>query len=43
MQKLAERTTIDKWQQELTPTKVAGMLHMTWPNPYKFPEWHQQI
>jgi hypothetical protein len=19
------------------------MLHMTWPNPYKLPEWHQQI
>jgi hypothetical protein len=38
MQKLAERTTIDKWQQELTPTNVAGMSHMTLPNPYKSPE-----
>jgi hypothetical protein len=30
----------DEWQQELTPTNVAGimMLHMTWPNPYKLPE-----
>jgi hypothetical protein len=38
MQKLEERTTINEWQQELTPTNVAGVWHMTWPNPYKSPE-----
>jgi hypothetical protein len=37
MQKLAERTTINELQQELTPTNVAGVSHMTWPNPYKSP------
>jgi hypothetical protein len=35
---LAERTTIDEWQQELTPTNVTGMSHTTWPNKYKSPE-----
>jgi hypothetical protein len=34
-QNLAERTIINKWQQELTPTNVAGVLHVTWPNAYK--------
>jgi hypothetical protein len=33
MQQLAERTTINQWQQELTPTNVAGVLHKIWPNP----------
>jgi hypothetical protein len=32
MQKLVERTTIDEWWQELTPTNVAGMLNMPWQN-----------
>jgi hypothetical protein len=35
MEKLAERTTIDEQQQELISTKVAGIVHTTWPNPYK--------
>jgi hypothetical protein len=38
MQKLVEMTTIYEQQQELTPTNVTGMLHMTWPNAYKSPE-----
>jgi hypothetical protein len=37
-EKLAERTTINEWQQYLTPTNVADVSHTTWPNPYKSPE-----
>jgi hypothetical protein len=35
---IAERTTVDKRRQELTPTNVTGVSHKTWPNPYKSPE-----
>jgi hypothetical protein len=42
-QENAESSTMYKRCQELTLMNVAGMSHMMWPNPYKTPEWHQQI
>jgi hypothetical protein len=35
---MVKMTTIDEQHQGLTPTNIAGMLHMTWPKAYKSPE-----